>query len=129
MEVVSLEKRKRKTFKLVAVILIIILAAGTMAATRGLSEMQDLVVNDVDLWKVPDGVHTGEFSRYRWSNTVNVTVENHRIVEIDTTNSQKLDQELTTRIIAQQSLLVDTASGATVSSKAFLKAVEDALSD
>lgn len=127
-----MKKRKRRTLRFVVtivVIIILLLGAGLIAAMRGLSEMQELVINEVDLSKVSDGVHTGEFSRYRWSNKVQVTVENHKIVDINTTNRQKLHQELSNRIIAQQSLQVDIASGASVSSKAFLKAVEDALSD
>jgi uncharacterized protein with FMN-binding domain len=39
-----------------------------------------------------------------------------------------LEKELTDRIIASQSLDVDINTGATVNSKAFLKAVEAALS-
>jgi len=83
----------------------------------------------VDLTEVPDGVYTGEFNRYRWSNTVKVTIENHKIVDIQTTNEQALHEELARRIIEQQTLKVDAVSGATVSSNAFLKAVENALSD
>ncbi len=131
MEVMSLKERKRKPLKvigIVAAIIILILAAGLIAVTRGLSEMQELVINEVDLTKIPDGIYAGEFSRYRWSNTVQVSVEDHKILAINTTNAQKLEQELTSRIITQQSLQVDITSGATVSSKAFLKAVEDALS-
>ena len=50
------------------------------------------------------------------------------IWDILTTNKQNIHDELTSRIIEQQTLKVDVVTGATVSSKAFLKAVENALS-
>ena len=113
---------------IIAAVIILMLAGGFFAVTRGLSEMQDLVINDVNPAEVPDGSYTGEFSRYRWSNTVKVTVEGGRIVDIEPDSDEALVQELSERIIARQSLMVDIDSGATVSSKAFLKAVGKALS-
>ena len=77
---------------------------------------------------LPDGEYTGEFSRYRWSNKVKVTIEGGRIVAIQPENSGGLERELSEQIMARQSLQVDIKTGATVSSNAFLKAVEDALS-
>ncbi len=112
----------------IATIVIFMIAGMLFAVTRGLPEMQELVVNDVNPGKLPDGVYAGEFSRYRWSNTVKVTIESGRIVDIQPGSDGALEQELSERIVAAQSLLVDINTGATVSSKAFLKAVEEALS-
>ncbi len=113
---------------IVAAVVIIMLAGGLFAVTRGLSEMQELVINDVNLGELPDGVYTGEFNRYRWSNKVKVIIEGGRIMDIQPDSGGTLEQELSKRIIARQSLQVDTDTGATVSSKAFLKTVEEALS-
>ena len=110
------------------IVILIMIAGGLYAVTRGLPEMQELVVNDVNPGKLPDGVYTGEFSRYRWSNTVKVTINSGEIVDIQPDSDEALEQELSERIVAAQSLLVDINTGATVSSKAFLKAVEEALS-
>ncbi len=110
------------------IVIFILIAGGLFAVTRGLPEMQELVVNDVNPGKLPDGVYAGEFSRYRWSNTVEVTIKNGEIVNIQQNSDEALEQELSDRIVAAQSLLVDINTGATVSSKAFLKAVEEALS-
>ena len=110
------------------IVIFIMIAGGLFAVTRGLSEMQELVVNDVNPGKLPDGVYAGEFSSYRWSNTVEVTIKNGEIVDIQTGSDEALEQELSERIVAAQSLQVDINTGATVSSKAFLKAVEEALS-
>lgn len=113
---------------LATIVIFIMIAGGLFAVTRGLTEMQELVVNDVNPGKLPDGVYAGEFSRYRWSNIVEVTIKNGRIVDIQTDSDDALEQELSERIVAAQSLQVDINTGATVSSKAFLKAVEEALS-
>ena len=102
--------------------------------TRGLDEMAQMQINNVDLNSLSDGTYRGSFRGYRWSNSVEVVIESNRIADIRITEKhrfhrEELIQELTSRIIDEQSIDVDTVSGATVSSKAFLKAIENALSD
>lgn len=126
-----MKKRKSKALKIIGIIVavfILILAGGLFAVTRGLDEMQELVINEINPGELPDGVYTGEFDRYRWSNKVEVTVVDGKIVNIQPDSSEALVLELSERIIDSQSLQVDIDTGATVSSKAFLKAVEKALS-
>jgi len=60
--------------------------------------------------------------------TVKLTIEGGKIVDVQPDSGEALEQVLSKRIIAGQSLLVDINTGATISSKAFLKAVEEALS-
>jgi uncharacterized protein with FMN-binding domain len=81
---------------------------------------------------VPDGTYTGSFSGGRWSNTVKVTVRDHKITDIKIVKdiefkSAKVPSELFQRVEQAQSLQVDTVTGATVTSKAYLKAIENAL--
>lgn len=126
-----MKKRKNKFLMItgvVAAFIIIMLAGGLIVVTRGLPEMQELVINDINPGELPDGLYTGEFSRYRWSNRVKVTIEGGRIMDVQFDSGGALEQKLSERIVADQSLLVDIDTGATVSSKAFLKAVEEALS-
>ena len=125
-----MKKKKSKLLMIIgiaATIIILMAAGGFFAATRGLSEMQELIINDINPAELPDGVYTGEFSRYRWANKVTVTTESGRIVDIQPDSGGALEEELAERIVTSQSLLVDIDSGATVSSKAFLKAVEEAI--
>ena len=101
--------------------------------TRGLDEMAQMQINNVDLNSLSDGTYRGSFRGYRWSNSVEVVIESNRIADIRITEKhrfhrEELIQELTSRVIDEQSIDVDTVSGATVSSKAFLKAIENALS-
>ena len=121
------KKKGLKIVGIIALVILIIAGGGFIALQRGLPEMQELVINDVNPEVLPDGEYTGEFSRYRWSNKVKVTIEGGRIVAIQPENSGSLERELSEQIMARQSLQVDIKTGATVSSNAFLKAVEDAL--
>jgi uncharacterized protein with FMN-binding domain len=66
--------------------------------------------------------------------SVDVTVDaSHQVTVIAITSPKELNDEkfgakITGTVIAQQSLAIDSLSGASYSSKAFLKAVENALS-
>ncbi len=130
-----MEERSRVFLVILVVVAVIfgsVLVIGIWM-TRGLNEMLEMEVHDVDLTHLPDGIYRGSFSGYRWSNTVEVTVENHaikgiRVVEKHPFHRDELVDQLSDRIIRSQSLEVDTVTEATASSKAFLKAVEDALS-
>ncbi len=125
-----MRNRKNKAPKVIGIIIIvfvIIVGGGYFAASRGLPEIQELVINEVSPGEVVDGVYTGEFNQYRWSYRVDVTVQDGKIVDIQFDNGGTLEQELVDRIIANQTLDVDINTGATVNSKAFLKAVETAL--
>ena len=88
-------------------------------------------VSDVDLSAIPDGQYIGEYSIFPVYAKVAVTVKKHNFVEI---NILKHDngfgsgaESIKENIEKEQSLNVDTISGATVSSKCILKAVENAI--
>lgn len=101
-------------------------------ATRGLSKYEKMVVQKVDFSRVPDGTYTGNFDGGRWSNTVRVTVKDHKVTDIKlikdmTFKSPSKAQEIFRKVESAQSLNVDTISGATVTSKAYLQAIANAL--
>lgn len=110
-------------------LLIVIALAGAM---NGLGAVKSLEISDIDLSEVADGVHEGTFKQYRWNYRVAVTVRDHQITGIEllsgndpgSTKAFMTEQE---RVIAAQSPNVDTVSGATVTCKALLKAIENAL--
>lgn len=109
---------------------ILVLAIISVAfASMGLSHIKTMSINDVDLSKVPDGVYTGGFQKARWNHEVEVTVKDHKITEVKNTNkpADALITEAIDSIIAKQSVLIDVVSGATVNTRAFQKAVENAL--
>lgn len=86
----------------------------------------------INLSDVSDGTYQGSYTGGRWSNTVSVTIKSHAITNIEVVDSQVfMSQEtrdkLISRLLEKQNTDIDTVSGATVDSKAFLSAVENAL--
>jgi uncharacterized protein with FMN-binding domain len=112
--------------------LAVIACASVFVLFNAMSAVKGLQIKDVDLSKVADGTHEGEFHQGRWSYKVAVSVKDHRITGIEILSGsakmfQKLNQEESARVIAAQTPKVDVVSGATVTSKALLKAIENAL--
>ncbi len=85
----------------------------------------------VDLSKVPDGVYAGSYDSGPVVVQVKVTVSNHAMTKIDLVKHRhgrgSAAEVITEKVIQAQSLKVDTISGATMSSKVILLAIEDAL--
>jgi uncharacterized protein with FMN-binding domain len=99
-------------------------------------EARNLPLNAVDFSRLNDGVYHGAYEggMYKWrANECEVTVNSGKVAGIQLVNSKDpgekntQHQELYNRVIQAQSLQVDTISGATLTSKAYLKAVENAL--
>jgi uncharacterized protein with FMN-binding domain len=124
-------KRILKVFGIIFLAIIIIFICFTTYLNQGQKEVLNTKINDIDLSNISDGFYTGGFKGYRWSNTVNVTVVNHKIVNITFVKGQQfrvkeVEDKLIGEVIDNQSLNVDTVTGATISSKAILKAIENA---
>lgn len=111
----------------------LVLVLGLAFAMNGLSEAMSLPINGIDLADKPDGDYTGTFPFKRWNNTLTVHVKDRAITGIDIVDDvgaafiTHCSGELFSRVIAAQNTTVDAVSGATVTSKAYLKAIENAL--
>lgn len=99
-------------------------------------EARGLPLNAVDFGRLQDGTYRGAYAggMYRWrANTCEVTVTDGKVTDIQLVGSQDPGgghtdyAMLYDRVIAAQSLQVDTISGATLTSKGYLQAVENAL--
>ena len=99
-------------------------------------EARSLPLNAVDFSKLKDGTYHGAYAggMYKWrANECDVTVKNGKVTAIQLVGSQDPGsgntnyQMLYDRVIAAQSLQVDTISGATLTSKGWLQCVENAL--
>ena len=126
-------KRMTETITTAAVFIAFVVVGGTFFwLTRGLSTYGNMTIRNVGLESVPDGTYTGSFKGGRWSNTVKVTVKNHTITDIKIVKdvqfkNAKTASRLISMVLKAQSLEIDGVTGATVPSKAYLKAMENAL--
>ena len=122
-----------KIFLIVIGIIIVLGIVGFIFASMGLSDIKKMVIKDVDISKLPDGVYTGTFHKVRWTYDVEVTIKDHKIADIKSTNKlpdvsqEKVVDGAIKAMKEKQSIDIDVISGATVNTKAFRKAVENAL--
>lgn len=121
---------KFKKTKIFLGVLLVIIVIGFFVMTRGIKEGKKLEINSVDISKLEDGTYIGKYSKDRWISEVEVSVRGKKIENIKTLSqplTPDVGDELSKRIIEKQNVNVDVISGATVSSKAYLKSVENAL--
>lgn len=125
----------KKFLKVAGIILIVcVLLIGVLVATmvRGLDSGSKMAIGQVDLMTLKDGVYVGKHKAGRFSNELSVTIENHKIDRIDIIKDLRFQNPVVTSeifdaVIEEKNTNVDVVSGATVSSKAYLKAIENAL--
>lgn len=116
----------------VVVLILVIIVGGIIYLSSGLKDGANVPINEVKLSNFEDGVYEGQYEAGRWSNTLNITVENNRITKIDivddvTFSKPEVSDELFTNVINAQNTTVDAVTQATVTSKAYLKSIENAL--
>lgn len=138
------EKPKRKgigkccliSFLTILAILVIGGAIGWYIFSKEHREARSLPLNKVDFNKLKDGIWHGAYSggMYKWRyNECDVTVTDGKVSAIQLAGSTDPGAENTNaemlyeRVIKSQSLQVDTISGGTLTSKAYLQCVENAL--
>ncbi|HET6785937.1 MAG TPA: hypothetical protein VFH18_07925 [Erysipelotrichaceae bacterium] len=113
-------------------ILGLIVIVAIIVLMNGMEKGKAVEINQVNLEHVEDGTYTGSYDLTRWSNSVEVTVVNHRIEKIEVIEDvmiqlDELTQRLFNNVIMKQSLDVDIETGSTVTSLAYLKSIENAL--
>ena len=124
----------------VALVVVAVLGAaggiGWSRLSKEHKEARSLLLDAVDFGKLNDGTYHGAYEggMYKWrANECDVTVTNGQVSDIQLAGSKDPGAENTDyemlydRVIEAQSLQVDTISGATLTSKAYLQAVENAL--
>lgn len=133
-------RRKGKGKILIAVsilvILVVVVIGGGLLFTAGeRQEARNLPIGVVNFNKLHDGTYLGNYEggMYKWrANKVQVSISSSKVTDIQLLEQTEkrpstFTDELFGRVIQSQSLQVDTISGATLSSKAYLKAIEHAL--
>ena len=94
-------------------------------------EVSGMTIHNVTLSLIDDGVYKGNFSYGKSVYEVEVSIEKGKYSSIIVSSNRddkyvKRAEEIIQRVIEKQSLDVDVISGATRSSKAILKAIENA---
>jgi uncharacterized protein with FMN-binding domain len=114
-------------------VLVLIGAGGIFYMTNGLESGASMSISPVDLAKIDDGTYTGIYKGGRWTNEVAVTVADHQIAQINVLKTVGIEtpdvtNSIINSVIQKQNTTVNAVSGATVTSKAYLKSIENALS-
>ena len=123
----------KKILKFFAVLIgvLLIVAAGIFIYTsRGLD--RDIPLEGRSATELEDGRYQGEYEGGRWSNKVEVVVMNGEITDIIIIDdmvitSADFSQEIIGNVLEDQQTDTDVVTGSTVTSRAYLKAIENAL--
>ncbi len=138
---------KKAKVWIVVLIILGVAALGTMIAffvdAPVRQELQAITIGNVDFTKLQDGTYIGEYNGMKGNSrdaAVEVTIWGGKITEIrilkgaldKSGGPARLTEGMTIEdlfqsVIKSQSLQVDTISGATLTAKAHLKALENAL--
>ena len=120
-----------KRVLIISGIVIVVLCGLFFAVTFGMGDIQNKKVEDIDFSQVADGEYTGTMPVSRWTNTVKVTVKDKKIIAIEVVNDMRSGSDVKKTVfdtvIATQSLDVDAVSGASVTTKAYVLSIQDAL--
>ena len=131
-------KRETKEFKhrkLVLIFLIPCILGGIILTIQGEIRhvrLRNTPIENIDVSQIADGEYEGESTFGSYTYQVRVTVSNHEITNIEDLEPRdsiyvQYATGVFSRIIDKQTPDVDAVSGATTTSKAFMKAVENAL--
>lgn len=124
-------KTGSKILLIVGIVIAALIGIMAIGAFYGMGAVRRLAVNPVDLAGIEDGVYSGSFRKGRFSYSVEVTVKDHRLQAVKSTGGRQAQdaviQQIFARIVEVQSVQVDTVSGASLTTKAVSKAVENAL--
>lgn len=107
-------------------------AVGGFYLTRGLNTVSKEQIRGIDPSSISDGIYEGTYSEGRWANKVAVTIKGGKITDIkiikDVTFSRsEVSEDVIEEVLDEQNTTIDAVSGATVTTKAYLKAIENAL--
>lgn len=125
----------KKVFKILVALLIVLFVIALTSVffiSRGLKSGMNLEINDVNLTSLNDGIYNGKYNAGRWSNEMNITIKDHKIIKIEVIKDvsfslPEVTQAIISKVLEKQNTNVDIISGSTVTSKAYLKAIENAL--
>ena len=128
------KKKITRALAAAALIIIALLIVFNIIANRiekNFEALSDMPLEDIDIKDIDDGIYKGSYKAFPVAAEVEVRIREGVITDIKITKhrqGQGKDAEaVIDKVISEQTLDVDTISGATYSSIVILKAVENAL--
>lgn len=123
---------KKKKIGIILICVILFVSIGIKVVLNSLVDnVNSITVLSPDLANISDGMYVGEYSVTPVRVKVEVFVTEHKITDIKIIEHENglgsKAEKIVNDVISEQSLEVDAVSGATVSSKCILKAVENAI--
>lgn len=98
---------------------------------RIVKQANDIAINDIDLSSVENGEYIGEYAITPVYAKVKISVKNQEIVDIQILEHNNglgtSAEKIVDKVLENQSLDIDAVSGATVSSRCILKAIDNAI--
>lgn len=124
-------KKTKKVMLIVSGVLLLLFISVKIIVGCTIERVQNISVDMPDLSYVSDGTYIGEYSVTPVYVKVEVSIKNHQLIDIAILQHNNglgsSAEHIVNDIIKKQSLNIDAISGATVSSKCILKAVENAI--
>lgn len=124
-------KKNRKVLIIIFVIVLLLFIAGKIIMGNMVKNVQHIPVSMPNLSDMQNGNYIGDYSITPVYVKVEVSVYNHQITDIVILQHDNglggAAESIINDVVKKQSLDIDAVSGATVSSKCILKAVENAI--
>jgi uncharacterized protein with FMN-binding domain len=122
-----------KVFLGILAVILVIGIMGVIAGTRHMKEVKIYNIPEIDMMSIADGQYEGSCNIGRWANKVIVTVKDHKITSVIIPGDQfpilpdEFIVELNDKIVGLEEPDFEAVTGATISSKAYMIAITDAL--
>ncbi|MDE7424221.1 MAG: FMN-binding protein [Lachnospiraceae bacterium] len=124
-------KKNKKVFLIIFIVVLLLFFTGKIVIRNMVRNVQHISVSMPDLSVMQDGNYIGEYSISPVYVKVEVSINNHQITDIvilqHGNGLGSAAENIVNDVVKKQSLDIDAVSGATVSSKCILKAVENAI--
>lgn len=125
-----MKKKKKIIIILLCTILFVLIGVSLYLKTL-VNDVNSITVSNLNMANITDGIYEGEYSVTPVYVKVEVSVTEHKITSIKIIEHENglggKAEKIVDDVIGRQSLEVDAVSGATVSSKCIIKAIENAL--
>ncbi len=127
--------KKKYTIAALILVLVIVVAIVFLVINKkkDIKEFNEVIISDIDLSNTPDGTYSGEYEFKGLYVKVSTTVKDNKISNVDILEHRvrygESGESIVEDVISSQKLNIDLISGATVSSKCILKAIENSLNN